>query len=87
MQRGLFEWSVDQAVRESLIGFDVAFKMFDEDGNKQIDYEEFKLLGQGLHWNNYFRSEIQPEVGLIYRKWEKVCEPDKKKFSVKMKVL
>ena len=40
---------MDQAVRESLIGFDVAFKMFDEDGNKQIDYEEFKLLGQGLH--------------------------------------
>ena len=28
-------------------GFDVAFKMFDEDGNKQIDYDEFKLLGQG----------------------------------------
>ena len=27
-------------------GFDVAFKMFDEDGNKQIDYDEFKLLGQ-----------------------------------------
>ena len=61
--------------------------MFDEDGNKQIDYEEFKLLGQGFNWNIYFRSEIQAEVGLMYRKWEKVCEPDKKKFSVRMKVL
>ena len=52
MKQGPFEWSVDQAVRESLIGFDVAFKMFDEDGNKQIDYEEFKLLGQGFYRKN-----------------------------------
>ena len=25
-------------------GFDVAFKMFDTDGNKLIDYDEFKML-------------------------------------------
>ena len=38
-------------------GFDVAFKMFDEDGNKQIDYDEFKLLGQGCLKNGWGPKE------------------------------
>ena len=41
-------------------GFDVAFKMFDEDGNKQIDYDEFKLLGQGCLKNG--RTDINDAI-------------------------
>ena len=65
-------------------GFDVAFKMFDEDGNKQIDYDEFKLLGQG------FRKKlltVLPEVERVNRKRLIQRKPGKKKYLAKTKVL
>ena len=34
--------------------------MFDEDGNKQIDYDEFKLLGQGCLKNG--RTDINDAI-------------------------